>query len=83
MSDVNIPSITVVFGFMLFDSSIITVSLYEGQSLIPGSVPQGYVYGIKAIKKPPPPARLLQIAPPSINLTASLVETLGKHLNAS
>lgn len=54
--------VTVIFGFMLFDSSVITVSLFEGQSLTPGNIPQGFVYGIKTIKTAHP-KRLLQIAP--------------------
>ena len=46
---------------MLFDSSVITISLYEGQALILGKIALGYVYAISAIKAAPPsPHRLLQ-----------------------
>lgn len=62
LKEVHVKDVTVIFGYMLFDSSVITVSLYEGQSLTPGSIPQGFVYGIKTIKTAPP-KRLLQIAP--------------------
>jgi hypothetical protein len=43
-------SILVTFGYLLFDSSIITVGFYENQPLVPDAIPKGYIYGINGIK---------------------------------
>lgn len=48
--ELHVKNITITFGYLLYDASAITVSLYEGQMLVPGSVAQGYIFGIQQIK---------------------------------
>lgn len=47
--ELHVKDITITFGYLLYDASAVTVSLYEGQMLVPGSVAQGYIFGIKQI----------------------------------
>jgi hypothetical protein len=41
--------VTITLGYMLFDSSKITISRYPGQRLTPNNVASGYIYGISTI----------------------------------
>ena len=45
----HVKDITITFGYILYDMSIVTVSLYEGQILVPGSVTQEFIFGIRQV----------------------------------
>jgi hypothetical protein len=66
-------NVTIIFGYMLYDSSTITVSLYRGQRLTPDNVASGYIYGIGAVLAQAQSAnRRLQVVPkPSTSLLAT------------
>lgn len=67
-------NVTVYFGYMLYDASRITISQYEGQKLVPDSIPHGYIFGIGLVVPQTPAKRLLQVVPPqmlSINTIAN------------
>jgi hypothetical protein len=49
IQEMHAKDVTVYFGFLLYDASVITVGFYEGQRLIPDTIPDGYIYGISLI----------------------------------
>lgn len=70
ITEFHATTVTVYFGYMMFDFRKITISLSEGQPLDPDSIPYGYVFGIGGIlarqstsPRPNRPSRLLQIRP--------------------
>ena len=59
---------------MLYDSSVITVSLYKGQRLTPKNVASGYIYGIgDVLSQAQTNGRRLQVVPktPTASPTAT------------
>ena len=62
----HVRNVTIIFGYMIYDSSKITINLYEGQHLIPGNIAKDYIYGIRSIKTIQVP-RLLQATPLSFD----------------
>jgi hypothetical protein len=62
-------NLTITFGYLLYDASIITVSFYEGQRFIPDNIADGFIYGINAIiaqnnvSQSNTTKRLLQVVP--------------------
>jgi hypothetical protein len=56
--------LTVTFGYLLYDVSIISVSLYKGERLTPDNIASGYIYGIGSIiPQTTPGKRRLQVVP--------------------
>lgn len=47
--EMHVKNVTITFGYLLYDASAVTVSLYEGQMLVPGSIAQGYIFGIRQV----------------------------------
>lgn len=60
--EVHVRNVTIIFGYMIFDSSKITISVFEGQSLTPGNIAKDFIYGIRTINSIKTP-RLLQARP--------------------
>ncbi len=64
IKEMHAKNVTVTFGYLLYDASIISISLYKGERLTPDSIASGYIYGIGSIiPQTPPPKRRLQTAP--------------------
>ena len=74
ISQFQAKNVTIYFGYMLYDASVITISLFEGQQLMPSSIPNGYIFGINLItSKNATTKRMLQIVPPqTISADSSL-----------
>lgn len=67
IAEMHAQTVTVTFGYFLYDANAITISFFEGQSLIPDNIPEGFLYGIGSIKQvgsQTPYHRLLQIYTP-------------------
>lgn len=47
--EMHVKNVTITFGYLLYDAAAVTISLYEGQMLVPGSVAQGYIFGIRQV----------------------------------
>lgn len=89
----HVKNVTITLGYILYDSSQITVSLYSGQRLTPDNVASGYIYGIGAILPQTTYGRRLQVIPaptakatsasalPSIDAynTVNVFPTVTKH----
>jgi hypothetical protein len=64
IQEMDAKDVTVNFGYLLYDASVISVGFYEGQWLIPNSIADGYIYGISFITAQNTNAnRILQVVP--------------------
>jgi hypothetical protein len=64
IKEMHAKDVTVTFGYLLYDASIISISLYKGERLTPDNIASGYIYGIGSIiPQTAPPKRRLQVVP--------------------
>jgi hypothetical protein len=64
IKEMHAKNVTVTFGYLLYDASIISISLYKGERLTPDNIASGYIYGIGSIiPRTTPGNRRLQVVP--------------------